>query len=150
MILKKIVSNLAVTYILFPIIYIYDYWDNIYYHDYIDNYNNRYQDLISFLSRIYNGFFLYSSVLLLSLILLQFIKDNYLYKKPLYFLKSTLVYSVINLFIILITGYGYLLTLIFPVPFGVPFIFILLLFSIIIQGILYLLIDKSVEKLRNN
>ena len=146
MILKKIVSNLAVTYILFPLIYIYDYWDNIYYHDYIDNYNNRYPDLISFLSRIYNGFFFYSSVLLLSLILLQFIKDNYLYKKPLFFLKSTLVYSVINLFIILITGYGYLLTMIFPVPFGVPFIFILLLFSIIIQGTLYLLIDKSVEK----
>lgn len=63
-----------------------------------------------------------------------------------FFLKSTLVYSVINLFIIIIAGYGYLLTMIFPVPFGVPFIFILLLVSIIIQGILYLLIDKTVGK----
>lgn len=144
MIIKKIVSNLAVTYIFFPIIYIFEYWDNIYYHNYVDNYGNRYPDLISFLNRIYNGFFHFSSILLFTLIFLQFIKNNYLYDKPLFFIKSAIVYYLINLFIIIFTGYAYLLIMIFPEPYGVPFIFVLLLFSIIIQGILYLLIDKYI------
>lgn len=145
MTIKQILCNLAVTYIFFPLIYIYDYWDNIYYCNYVDNYSNRYPDMISYLSRIYNGFFLFSSILLLTLIFLQFIKNNYLYNKPIFFLKSAIVYYLINLFIIIVTGYGYLLTMIFPEPYGIPFLFVLLLFSIIIQGILYLLIDRCVK-----
>lgn len=142
--IKKIVSNFAVAYIYFPLIYIYKYWDNIYFHNYVDNYGNRYLDIASYLSRIFNGFFLFSSILLLSLIALQLIKDNFLYKQRNFFLKSIIVYSLINLFIIIATGYGNILFIHFPEPNGIAFIFVLLLFSVITQGILYYLLDKGI------
>lgn len=142
---KQILGNLIIVYIIFPFIYVKDYWFNILTNYYTDGYT-VYTNITDFINRIYNGFFLFSTVLLIgSLLPFQILKNSYLYKvNNLFFVKSLVLYTLINILIILITGYGNLLLIIVPFfTFKIPFILEVVFFSFIIQSFLFFLVDKS-------
>lgn len=142
---KQLLGNLIIVYIIFPVIYIKDYWFNILTNNYTDGYT-EYTNITDFMNRIYNGFFLFSTVLLIgSLLPFQIFKNIYLYKvNNLFFVKSLVLYTLINILIILITGYGNLLLIVVPFfTFKIPFILEVVFFSFIIQSFLFFLVDKS-------
>ncbi len=141
---RSIVGNIFVTYVLFPIFYIKDYWCNLINRDYQGE-AFQYDSIWPFLDRIFIGFFLFSTVLLLaSLLPYHLVKYHMLYRiKKGYYLKSLLVYISINLFLVCITGYGYLLFTDYgAVDYNIPFIFTLILFSSMVHGFLYLVVDR--------
>ncbi|TDQ79454.1 hypothetical protein [Sphingobacterium yanglingense] len=141
---RSIIGNLLVTYVLFPIFYIKDYWGNLINRNYQGE-AFQYDSIWPFLDRIFIGFFLFSTVLLLlSLLPYHFIKYYLLYRiKKGYYLKSLLVYVLINLFLVCITGYAYLLATNFGgAGNGIPFIVTLIAFSVMVHGFLYLVVDR--------
>ncbi|MFD2556059.1 hypothetical protein [Sphingobacterium tabacisoli] len=142
--IRSIVGNVFVTYVLFPAFYIKDYWSNLVSQDYQGKYF-RSDSLWHYLDRIFNGFFLFSTVLLIaSLLPYHLIKYYKLYKiQDKYYLKSLIVYITINVLLVCITGYGGLfLTSIGGGDNDVPFIVTLVVFSTITHGFLYLVIDR--------
>lgn len=145
--IRMIIGNLLVAYIVFPMIYIHNHWANILSGSYTDGYTH-YTTLSTYLHRIYNGFFLFSTVLLIgSLLPFQLFKHKYLYKiKKYYFIKSVLVYILINVFLILLTGYGFVLSMSIGYHFQTPFLWTLIAFSVIAQSALYIFVDKSIRE----
>src|SRR5690606_6862903 len=103
----------------------------------------EFDTLLAYLERIYIGFFFFSLILLLfSLLPFQLIKWFYLYKcKRNYFLISMSIYILINSSIVVFTGYGGLFLTSLPGG-NTPFVVTLLLFSALVQTILYFFVDQ--------
>jgi hypothetical protein len=141
---RVIVGNLLVTYILFPLIYVAEYWVNIFTKNY-KYYDTYYSDLGSYLSRVFEGVFFWGTILLVAtLIPLHLVKIKWLYRiRRNYILLSILCYIAINILFVILTGYGMLLLTKFsPWSEQVPFAVVLIGFSSLIQGVLYFLVDR--------
>lgn len=147
---RAIVGNLFVTYIIFPIFYIKDYWGNLISQNYVGQ-HFHYDSLLPYLDRIFNGFFLFSTVLLLfSLLPYHIIKLYNLYKvQRNFYLISLIMYIAINFIIMCITGYGFLVLTSFGSENSqVPFVLTLIVFSAIVHALIYVIVDRH-YRIRN-
>lgn len=152
---RKIIGNLIIACIVFPLLYINNSWWNILTKNYFYEYRN-YINLYEFLERIFKGVWFFSIILLVGTLLpLQLIKNTYLYnKQKYYFIKSLAVYILINICFLCITGYGSILisNLFSPLTdflFPMPLIITLIFFSAIVQSCLYLIVDRYIRKENN-
>ncbi len=145
---RKIIGNLIVAYILFPIIYIHQYLDNIVSGQY-HYYNIHFDTLSAYLKQIFNGFFLFSTLLIVaSLLPFQLIKNKWLYRlDKAYFLITLCCYVLLNCLVVIISGWGaLLLNASSPWFENISFIVVLVGFSFLIQVFLYILVDKYIRK----
>lgn len=147
---KRIIllNNVIIAYILFPIIYIHEYWINIITGNY-KMYDIYRDSLGDYLSLILEGASLFATIFLfINLLPFQILKSKWLYKySNKFYIKSLGYYFLFNILFILLTGWGgYFLLPSSPWLFGLPFILVLLVFSIIFQTALYLTIDRKILK----
>jgi hypothetical protein len=152
---RKIIGNLIVAYIVFPLLYLNNSWRDLLNKNYTDGYN-QFSSIWEFLDRKYGSILFFSIVLLIGCLLpFQLIKNYYLYKKEkYYFLKSLGIYILYNILFVLVSGYGFLLLTSILSPFTdflfpMPFIITLIIFSAIVQSCLYLIVDRYFRKGNN-
>src|SRR5690606_38873306 len=142
--LRMVLWSVFVAYFLFPLIYIKDHWFNLLTQNYRgESYN--YESFWPYLDRITTGALFFATLIMFaSLLPCQLFKNYYLYKteKNFYF-KSLMVYILINILFVCITGYGsFLLMPLAPIYSKVPFLITLIVASIIVHGLLYLAVDR--------
>ncbi|MEN5235597.1 hypothetical protein [Sphingobacterium faecium] len=142
--------NVVIAYTLFPIIYIHDYWDNIISGNY-QMYDIHTTSLSDYFSLIFEGAGILGTIfLLINLLPFQLLKLKWLYKfDQNFYIKSLGFYSLFNIAFVLITGWGGLLLLMSPWFNNVPFLLVLILFSVIFQTALYIAIDRKILKKKN-
>lgn len=142
--LRMVLWSVFVAYFLFPLIYIKDHLFNLLTQNYQGE-SYRYESFWPYLDRITTGALFFASLMMFaSLLPFQLFKNYFLYKteKNFYF-KSLVVYILINILFVSITGYGsFLLMPLVPIYSKEPFLIILIVASIIVHGLLYLAVDR--------
>ncbi|WP_437918082.1 hypothetical protein [Sphingobacterium sp. LRF_L2] len=139
---EKLLVNLVVAYLIFPILITSDYWPKMISGEYT-YYAERFISVQAYWNKISPNFLFAGTAFgLLSLLPFQLLKDHWLAKHQPTYLKSLGLYIAWNTFVIVITGYGLVFILIMNET-KIPLAVFLLIWSIVIHAILYFQLDKE-------